>query len=187
MSVPSIIILMILTLLTACQQCQECLEGYPITTVLVLRHADKIGEVLSYEGCLRANELVHVARKAGVEAIFETTEIRAKQTVKPLALALALEPIEYPYSSNGTQNVVNQVKENYKGKTVLIVGHSDTVPYIIDLLVGEDTQYQVNGEYDNLYIVTLSGNSAKVTNLQYGDLSGPETPVPPCLFSTLTP
>ena len=62
------------------------------TTVIVVRHADRDGQndALTPGGSARAHELVHVASKAGVSAIYCTKTVRTRKTAEPLAAKLGL-------------------------------------------------------------------------------------------------
>src|SRR5262245_16539074 len=66
------------------------------TTVLIVRHADRDGDkdALTAAGVARAQELVHVASKASVAAIYCTKTERSRKTAEPLAAALKLTPVE---------------------------------------------------------------------------------------------
>ena len=43
---------------------------------------------------------------------------------------------------------------NQKGKNILVIGHSNTVPKMIQLLTGERVEIQDN-DFDNLFIVSI--------------------------------
>jgi broad specificity phosphatase PhoE len=144
-----------------------------MTTVLLLRHAERNDGSLSELGLERAEELAHVALKAGVTAIYTTDTERARQTVQPLADLLELEPLVYPVGSpDQIKEVAAEVLRDHPGEVVLIVGHNPTVPPIIDALGGDSTSCSIGAaydEFDDLCIVTIySSGTVKVVNLQYG-------------------
>src|SRR5882672_5663247 len=68
----------------------------PLTTVIIVRHAEKNIEPnnpdpdLSPAGQARAQDLVRMFSAAGVNAIYATEYKRTQQTVKPLADSLGL-------------------------------------------------------------------------------------------------
>lgn len=147
-----------------------------VTTVLLARHADRANDSLSQAGRVRAEKLAHVARKAGVTAIYTTDFNRTKQTVQPLADFLKLEPTIY----NDVTMLVNQILSEHKGDVVLVAGHSNTVPDIIEQLLGENLSTQYIQEFDNLFIIThrpgdMNGK-VNVLNLQYGESSESSPP-----------
>ena len=57
-----------------------------------------------------------------------------------------------------------------RGKTVLVSGHSNTVPEIVKALTRTQMADIPDSEYDNLYVVVLpSRGAAGVTQLKYGE------------------
>jgi hypothetical protein len=56
-----------------------------------------------------------------------------------------------------------------KGESVLIVGHSNTVPEVIRMLGGDMVPTIDEKEFDDIFIVTVyARGKAKVTHLKYG-------------------
>lgn len=152
-----------------------------VTTVLLVRHAEKEypphpddrQTPLSPAGEARAEKLAHVARKAGVTAVYATEFLRTQQTVEPLADFLKLEPTIY----NAVEELVNQVLLEHKGDVVLVAGHSPTVPLIANQL-GADISMDPISDYDNLFLVIRRPDDLNVevnaVNLQYGESSLPD-------------
>ena len=144
-----------------------------MTTVLLLRHAERDNGSLSEDGLERAERLAHVALKAGVTAIYTTDTERARQTVQPLADLLKLDPLIYNVGSpEQIREFATKLLRDHDGKEVLVVGHNSTVPQTIDALGGDSTSCSIGtayDEFDDLCIVTLYGpGTVKVVNLQYG-------------------
>lgn len=150
--------------------CQPCPCDVPMTTVLLMRHAEYEEDA----ALKRADILANVAENAGIKAIYTKDIERFQRTVRPLAQRLDLTPSTY----QDIKEVVTAVQEDHYGEAVLIVGHSDTVPEIIDALGGDGTSCSIGSEeYDNLYIVTICRlDKVKVVKLQYGELSPTPTP-----------
>ena len=140
-------------------------------TVLLVRHAeadypsDPINPALTTAGQARTQKLVHVAEKAGVSAVYATEFQRTQLTVEPLATALGLTVQQY--TSTDTEGIVDQVLDNHDGETVLIAGHSHTVPQIINEFGGQLPAATVT-DFDNLFVVTYNTGVVEVVNLQYG-------------------
>jgi broad specificity phosphatase PhoE len=142
-------------------------ESNPITTVILVRHADRgDGDFLTSEGIKRAKDLVQVLEKANIRAIFRTNTQRNQQTVSPLAEFLNLTPIIY----NDNQELVTQILTQHSGKVVLVAGHSDTIDPIIGAFDGTPDNCRLTGnEFDNLCVISINGsNKVQVINLQYG-------------------
>jgi len=144
------------------------------TTILLLRHADRLGtqDLLSGAGQTRAQELAHVAQKTGIAAIYHSEANRTLQTALPLANALQLTPVQIP--ANDVQGLVDDIFANHRTDTVLVVGHSNTVPDIITAFGGPMMDDIPHGEYDNLFVLTVcrcSWHQPKLINLEYGAAS----------------
>lgn len=148
---------------------------HPVTTVLIVRHAEKastpsIDPPLSLAGEERAQTLVHVAGDAGVGAIYASEYIRTQQTVQLLATQLNLQVILVDAAN--VEGLVNQILSDNPGDAVLVVGHSNTIPQIIEKLGGGGGTSIAENEYDNLFVVTVFRyGGAKVVNLKYGNAS----------------
>jgi len=154
----------------------------PVTTVILIRHAEKIIDPnnadpdLSPAGQARAQELVRMFGDAGINAIYATQYKRTQQTVKPLADKLGL-PVGQVNSKN-TAELVTQIRSQHGGQVVFIAGHNSTVPEIVSALGGPQYPVIPESEYDNLYIVTVYRiGKAKVVKMKYGGLSPSPTAI----------
>jgi 2,3-bisphosphoglycerate-dependent phosphoglycerate mutase len=147
-----------------------CYLKSPVTTVILVRHADRAGSLdeLNAAGVVRAQELERVLGEAKVSVIYTSTANRTKQTANPLATQLAISTATY--DTNNLPALVNEIKSTHKGKVVLIVGHSNTVPQTINLMGVTPALTDIpSGEFDNLYIVTLSNrNITRLVKMKYG-------------------
>jgi 2,3-bisphosphoglycerate-dependent phosphoglycerate mutase len=145
----------------------------PVTTVILVRHAEKNIEPnnqdpdLSPEGLERAQEIARVFGESGISAIYATQYKRTQQTVKPLSdrTGVTVNLLD----ANQTDELINRINANYRGQTVFVAGHNNTVPAIVSTLSGETFPLIPESEYDNLYIVTIYRfGKAKVLKLKYG-------------------
>jgi broad specificity phosphatase PhoE len=143
-----------------------------VTTVLVVRHAEKMATGgndphLSRAGKVRAQDLAHAAGASGVTAIYATNFLRTQETVAPLAAALGLTPIVM--NADQTEQLVEEIKTNRRGQTVLVCGHSNTVPEIVAGLSGVVIEPIPDTRYDGLYVVTRNDDeSGRATRVRYG-------------------
>ena len=147
--------------------------GDAATTVLLVRHAEKATEVrtqdpgLSPAGLARAQALAHAAGSAQVAAIYVSQFKRTQQTVAPLAAGLNLTPIEHP--AGDVNGLAQAIRTNWNGRTVLVAGHSNTVPQIVTALTGAPMEDIPDNQYDNLFVVVLPATGgASTTHLRYG-------------------
>jgi len=145
----------------------------PVTTVILVRHAEKKIEPndpdpdLAPDGLERAQEIARVFGDAGVNAIYATQYKRTQQTVKPFADRTGV-PVTL-LDANLTDQLLKQIQTTHRGQTVFIAGHNNTVPAIVSTLSGDTYPTIPESEYDNLYIVTIYRfGKAKVVKLKYG-------------------
>jgi hypothetical protein len=68
--------------------------------------------------------------------------------------------------------IKSDILSNHAGQTVLVIGHSDTVPDIINRLGAGSVPVIDDSEFDNLFVVKVFSQArASVTRLKYGDQS----------------
>ena len=140
------------------------------TTVIIVRHAEKVDSSadpdLNETGKRRAESLSLILGETGVSALFSSQYKRTQQTLEPLAKKLKLEIQEVDASLTG--ELVRQISTRFPGKTVVVASHSDRVTEIIEALGGRSVGFLAESDYDNLFVVTLLGNStADVLRLKY--------------------
>ena len=130
------------------------------TTFYFIRHAEKNTSNpadrdpdLVMEGVLRAARWSSIFNRIDFDIIYSTDYKRTRNTALPIAEKKKL-PLTY-YSPNGFDSV-DFVKKN-AGKTVLIVGHSNTVPAMVNALIGKNQYKQITEtNYANLYIINIT-------------------------------
>lgn len=153
-------------------------ESQATTTIIFVRHAEKTVDAsddpsLSPAGERRAAELarqmVDADVVAGVDALYVTEFKRTRETVEPLAKALKLDINEY--DSDDTEEVLETILRTYKGKIILVVGHSDTLPVLIaNLGASKNVPPIAENEYDNIYLISIPWfGKTKTIRLRYGD------------------
>ena len=133
----------------------------PATVVLLVRHAERApgtGDVpISDVGQSRAQALAEIGKVAGVSAIITTQFQRTRQTAAPLAEALGITPVVVGTQSDGVKHAaeVAAAVRQQAGKTVLVVGHSNTVSAIVAALGGPKFADYCDPAYDNLVTMVL--------------------------------
>lgn len=142
--------------------------------LVLVRHADRDGQLdaLTEDGRARARELAHVGVNAGLVAIYRSDTNRARDTAEPLATAAGLTPVVYPASD--IESLVATIFADHRGKKVLIVGHSNTIPDIIEAVGGPVIPDIDDKEFDNLFVLTVcrcGRKRATLLTLQYGAAS----------------
>jgi broad specificity phosphatase PhoE len=144
----------------------------PITTLILVRHAEKAGSAfadppLTPAGTERAEELAYILKHVPLDAIFSTPFVRTKLTVQPTAKETGLEVKLYKPND---ENFLEKVLQEFSGGTVLIVGHSNTIPRLANQLAGRsDFEDLEDAIYDNLYIASVpSKGNAVILRMRFG-------------------
>lgn len=136
-----------------------------ITTYYFVRHAEKDrsnpsenNPHLKEAGLKRAKNWSLILGNVKFDAIYATDYYRTKETAKPTADKNKLNITIYDASNLNV--MIDEFLLNTKGKTVLVVGHSNTIPAFVNAVIGnkkyEDIDDSNNG---NLYIVTIIGDT----------------------------
>jgi broad specificity phosphatase PhoE len=129
------------------------------TVVIAVRHAEVEAGAgpdpkLSLLGQERAARLARVLARlqgeSGVDAVFASEMLRTQQTAAPLAQSQSLPTNVLPAA--GWADLPSRLLREQRGKVVLVVGHSNTLPPLIEALSGESVSI-ADSEYDRLYIV----------------------------------
>ena len=153
-------------------------ESQATTTMIFVRHAERAGPSaddpgLTLAGQRRAMELarqlVDADVVAGVDAIYSTPFRRTRETAQPVADALDL-PINI-YDPSDNEAVLETILKNHKGKIILVVGHSNTLPTLIaDLGASKKVPPIAETEYDNIYIISIPWfGKTKTIRLRFGE------------------
>ncbi|GJM36409.1 MAG: phosphoglycerate mutase [Saprospiraceae bacterium] len=145
-------------------------EMVGITTFILVRHAEKADDGtkdpdLTDVGKARAERLATLLQPNGIEAVYSTAYKRTRQTAEPLATTLNL-PIQ-EYDPKATDLAKELIKAN-QGKTVLVVGHSNSTPTLVNQLIGKEKYSELDESvYGKLYVVTIYKKEAKAMVLEY--------------------
>lgn len=139
-------------------------------TIYLARHAEAVGEDdarrLTAEGRARAEalaEFLQAQAKEPIERIFSTDYPRTLETARPIAERLGLE-VEL-YDPQDLPAFAERLKS--MGQTVLVVGHSNTTPALVELLGGAPGEpIDEPTEFDRLYRVEVPSGETVVT--RYG-------------------
>lgn len=138
---------------------------------MIVRHAEKVGQAdsLSTAGVVRAQELARVLGSASVRAIYHSDTKRTRDTAAPLADALHITPEQYP--ARDVKPLIERIIREHAGQTILVVGHSNTVPMLVAAAGGPTMTDLADNEFDGLFVVYVSqreGGTSTLTRLEYG-------------------
>ena len=138
-----------------------------VTTYYFLRHAEKLrvnktdrNPNLSSKGFKRAEAWKEVFSNISFDAIYSTDYTRTRLTAKPTADSKNLPILIYNPRDMYSKTFQNQTE----GKTILVVGHSNTTNVFANKVLGFDKYEEIkDNNNSNLYIVTvMNGNSSSI-------------------------
>jgi phosphohistidine phosphatase SixA len=145
------------------------------STFYLVRHAERLDNSadspLSAAGFARANALRDSLLDKDVDSVLATPYLRTQQTAQPLATALGKSLSIY--STDTTWQFAAGLKK-IKGKDLLVVGHSNTIPEIVLAMTGDSVSI-AHDDYDNLFVVKirrcLTGKKVRLIKKTYGAAS----------------
>ncbi len=127
------------------------------TTFILVRHAEKADDgtrnpPLNEDGKNRAQNLASLLENQEISALYSTPYKRTRDTVRPLAEIKGLETMEY--EPRAGEDWLAKLYADHSNGTVVIVGHSNTIPSIANKLLGGETFSQFDEkEYNNLIVI----------------------------------
>ena len=160
-------------------------EPEPVT-IYIVRHAEKrtpedtpgMDEAtkkdppLSRAGELRAMSLTEDIPAETLDAIYVTKTKRSEHTAAPVVALTGIEPIHYP--PRDVEGLVERLRKR-SGQSVLIVGHSNTIPELLGAL-GLDKPTIPEDQYGDLWVVRLRESGASVELRDFGGSAEPFDP-----------
>ena len=134
---------------------------------VIVRHAEKAEEdprepgdpALTAAGRQRAAVLAATLSDAPVVAVYATGLRRAQQTAAPIAARHGLAPRTYEARQAAAEFVAGLRRDHARG-TVVVVGHSNTVPGIVSALCTCEVAPIDESDYGNRYEVTIDAGGA---------------------------
>lgn len=133
--------------------------------VYLVRHAEKElndsrDPALTADGHARAEHIARLLVPMGVTAVFSSDYIRTRDTAQPIADALETDIQLYDPRE---QDAFAETLRATEG-VILVVGHSNTVPALVNILAGTEYENLVEAtEYSSLFIVNM-GDSVETTS-----------------------
>ena len=143
-------------------------------TIILIRHAEKETAAtadqndppLAAVGKERAERLRNRVGRFHPGAIYSTNFQRTRETVAPLAARRHLTV--QIYDASKPQDLVNTIIAS-KTKRFVVVGHSNTIPPLVNLLTGKDLFKNLQDpEYSVIWVLHMrNGKVTKVELLDY--------------------
>jgi broad specificity phosphatase PhoE len=135
---------------------------------IIIRHAEKDTTIsgsqmmqadppLSSKGQERAQSLISKFRKYKIDKIYSTNYDRTKSTALPLANFIGLSINNYdPRNLKAFADELIRIEN--QSKTILIVGHSNTSPRLVNLLLGKELYKDLDESvYNQYWVVKMNG------------------------------
>ncbi len=133
-------------------------EPTATTFVYLVRHAEKASErgdaELTEAGKRRASTLMWMLHDVQIDAVYSTNFRRTRDTAAPAAAARDLDVTIY--TSN--DELIQTLRKKHAGQTVLVCGHSNTIPRMLSEL-GVPIRDEILPGYDDLFVVALRWRS----------------------------
>lgn len=142
-------------------------ERAAATVVLVIRHAEKLGDpgamtadpALSPEGVERAAALAQALKGKPLHAVYSTQYLRTRETGRPAAegagVPVTVRPVHGGNMASYHTELAAHILAQHRGQTVLVVGHSNTVPAIVKAVSGRDVPPIPESQYGDFYTITI--------------------------------
>jgi broad specificity phosphatase PhoE len=137
-----------------------------MTTYYLIRHAEKDrtdptnnNPNLTEAGLSRAKNWAVFFKNVSLDQVYSTNYNRTQQTAQFVAMDKNLEVQTYDPGKLNSEAFQKQTK----GKTVLVVGHSNTTPQFVNAIIGETTYPDMDdGDNVSVYVVSLINDIKKV-------------------------
>lgn len=159
-----LIVFFAVLLLVSCKKEVESTYMPTLTTFYLIRHAEKEtgnDPLLTPKGTERAAYWNKYFDSIPLDLIYCSDTRRTLATVRAIA-AQKKKPI-LNYDTKNLDKAEFLKEDVYTGKSILIVGHTNTTPAIINKLLGEHRYDDIaDKQFGNLYTVSLKDSVATV-------------------------
>jgi broad specificity phosphatase PhoE len=171
---PACLLAVVWMALTGCaSQALPAPDPTAVLSFVVVRHAEKSVDDaedpnLSPAGRTRAAALARELSGVPLAAIYATEYRRTQQTAQPTAAAQG-QPVSRYFSRGPASETVAQWRERHRHGTVLVVGHSNTVPDLVAALCHCQVAFMAEDEYDRWSVVRFDASGqARLETRRYG-------------------
>jgi len=143
------------------------------TTIYLVRHGEKEkgdDPLLTDAGNQRSGDLMRVLKNKKIQHIYVTQYRRTQMTADSLRIQFGIDTVHYLADTTGT-DLLEKIKEHHDfGKSILVIGHSNTLGFIIKKLgIPEKSIPEIaDNEFDYLFIVELTKDGATLIIKKFG-------------------
>ncbi len=137
------------------------------TVVVVVRHAEKATDdprdpTLSEAGQARAQALAGRLELTGLDAAFATQYRRTQLTAAPAAakagVDVTVRPADAANAATYGPDLARHLRALPAGSTALVVGHSNTVPGIVEAISGQKQPDMPETEFNRYTVIVLDAD-----------------------------
>lgn len=146
-----------------------------LSMIFLSRHADDEGvgsnPILTEAGIERAQELGRLMKNSDLDHVYSSDYNRTKMTASTVADSTGLE-VEI-YDVFDINSIYETLLAQESGSRSLVIGHSNTTPDLINLLLPGMELTKIDEEvFDNLFLVVLAvPDNGQLIHYKYGDQS----------------
>lgn len=158
-------LIVLLISMTSCVEKQKkeiqaaAIKPLETSTYYFIRHAEKDRQDstetdphLNETGKNRALRWSNLFKNTKFDAVYSTDYNRTRETASPTAENNDLEITIY----DPTGIDVNKFKASTRGKNILVVGHSNTIPQFVNKMIGKNKYKDIDDNNNaNFYMVTI--------------------------------
>lgn len=142
-------------------------------TVIVVRHVekdysdpDKADPELSPVGKERAKLLWRAVRQYRINRAYSTDYTRTRETLRLIVEKRNLQI--QTYGGKALKELAGEIKALKKGRRVIVSGHSNTTPFLVNFLIGENKYEEMNEfTYNKFFVVKVRNGKATVEVVTY--------------------
>lgn len=143
------------------------------TIIYLVRHAEKDtgkNPILTEKGMQRSGVLMRIMKEKKISHIYVTQYRRTQLTGDSLYKMMHIDTVHYLADTTGN-DLVSKINEKKDwGRSILIIGHSNTIPALIRKLGVKNfiVKEIPETEFDNLFMITYKKHQPKLTVTKYG-------------------
>lgn len=133
-----------------------------VVKIFLFRHAEKGNDGtnnpdLTFIGEERAKKIAFILEDFNIDKIYSTPFIRTRKTVSVLAAQKNIEITSYDAKD---QSFSSSLLKNKNGETIVVVGHSNTIPMLVNKLIGKEIYKELSEtEYGKFWMLTFSNGN----------------------------
>ena len=141
--------------------------------IYLVRHAEKQNgkdPLLTDEGNKRSGDLARALKGQRIQRIYVTEYKRTQHTADSLMIHSGIDTVHYLSDTSCTDLMNKIIANNDLDNTIVIIGHSNTLPLIIGKLgiAGYPATYIPDSEFDNLFLLTFKKGKASLKKTKFG-------------------